>query len=407
MILQGEEAGWLQVGSLQRVFDAIEAAGGTARVAGGAVRNTLMGKPVSDVDLCTTLLPGQTVKALSSAGIKAVPTGFEHGTVTAVTDGVGYEVTTLREDIETDGRHAVVRFGTDWERDARRRDLTINAVYCDRDGTLFDPLGGIADVKAGRVRFIGEATERIEEDYLRILRFFRFFAQYGSGRPDADGLKACTRLKGGLAGISAERIWAELKKTLAAKDPSRALLWMRTTGVLGEALPESAKWGIDLVPALIRTEQQHGFEADPMRRLEAIIRPDGENVTALARRLKFSNGERDRLLDWAMEDPVDAQTSESEFAKRLYRGRPQGIVDRLALQTAGAVEKEDHMLAEKLAKLANVALTWKRPEFPVRGKDLIAQGTDPGEAMGKRLAELEDRWIASGFALSKDDLLGG
>ena len=237
--LQKKYSKWLSKASLQTVFDGLQAAGGEVRVNGGAVRNALMREAVRDVDLSTTLLPLETISALEKAGIRAVPTGLEHGTITGVIDGDAYEITTLREDIETSGRHAVVKFGLDWKKDALRRDFTMNAIYCDRNGVIYDPINGMDDLKSRTVRFIGAASERIEEDYLRILRFFRFFAWYGSGRPDAEGLTACARLKDGLSDISVERIWIELKKMLSAADPSRALLWMRTTGVLTLILPET------------------------------------------------------------------------------------------------------------------------------------------------------------------------
>ena len=232
MKLSKHHSKWLFAPSLVKVFDAIESAGGEVRVNGGAVRNSLMGLAVDDIDLSTTLLPQETAKAVDVAGLKSVPTGIEHGTITVVSDKTGYEITTVREDIETDGRHAVVKFGSDWTKDAERRDLSINALYCDRQGEVFDPLNGLEDINSKTIRFIGEASDRIEEDYLRILRFFRFFAWYGEGRPDAAGLKACAKLKSGLESISAERIWMEFRKLLSAPDPSRALLWMRTTGVL-------------------------------------------------------------------------------------------------------------------------------------------------------------------------------
>src|SRR5690606_10002862 len=218
--------------------------GEEARIAGGAVRNALFGEPVADVDIATTTPPQETVRRAEAAGFKAVPTGFEHGTVTVVAEGRPFEVTTLRADVETDGRRARVVFGRDWQADAERRDFTINALYAEADGTVVDLVGGLADIAARRLRFIGDAEARIREDYLRILRFFRFFAWYGEGRPDAEGLKACARLKGGLSGLSAERVWAETKKLLSAPDPSRALLWMRQTGVLAASLAESEKWGI-------------------------------------------------------------------------------------------------------------------------------------------------------------------
>ncbi len=361
---------------------------------------------VSDVDLCTTLVPDETIAALKAAGLKAVPTGYQHGTITAVTGTSHFEITSLREDIETNGRHAIVRFGTDWKRDAERRDLTINALYCDRDGEIFDPLSGLKDVTARTVRFIGEAEARIEEDYLRILRFFRFFAQYGSGRPDADGLKACARHKAKLSSVSVERIWQELHKLLGAKDPSRALLWMRTTGVLSQVLPESEKWGIDLIPALMRAEAAHGWKPDQLLRLEAIIRPDGENVVGMARRLRMPNAVQDRLANWAMEGPVDAMTGETDFTERLYHGKPQGIADRLKLQIASAFDKQDEKLAKALAKLLKQAEDWQRPVFPVSGKDLIAVGYQPGTEMGAKLKALEARWVKSGFTLKRDELLG-
>jgi len=398
---------WLETGSLQRVFDALETAGGEVRVNGGAVRNSLMGMKVSDVDLSTTLVPADTMTALEAAGIKALPTGFDHGTVTAVADSTGYEITTLREDVETDGRHAVVKFGTDWEADAKRRDLTMNALYCSRDGEVFDPLGGLEDLKSKTVRFIGEAEERIREDYLRILRFFRFFAWYGGGRPDPDGLKACARLKDGLGQVAVERIWVEMRKLLSAPDPSRALLWMRTTGVLNIVLPESEKWGIDLIPALIGSEEKYRFAPDALLRLEAMVRPHGETVTLMARRLRLSNAETQRLQGWAMSGTPSADTATDELAALLYAGDRQGIADALRLELArlhGKGEAQRDQARQVLA-LVRFEKKWERPAFPLAGKDLLAKGYDAGPELGKLLGRLEREWVSSGFALSKDELL--
>ncbi len=228
---------WFSKPGLQRIFSLLNADGGEARVVGGAVRNALMGLPVGDIDMATTLPPQDVVERAKDAGIKAVPTGIDHGTVTLVVDGEGYEVTTLRRDVTTDGRHAEVAFGTDWKEDAERRDLTINALYADASGEVIDLIGGLADIETKTVRFIGDAATRIAEDHLRILRFFRFFAYYGSGRPDADGLRASARAKDKLSTLSAERVWSEMKKLLSADDPSRALLWMRQAGVLAQILP--------------------------------------------------------------------------------------------------------------------------------------------------------------------------
>ena len=405
--LDPSKATWLQSPALIKVIDAIENAGGEIRVNGGAVRNTLMGIDVGDVDLSTTLLPAQTVKALEVASIRAIPTGFEHGTITAVSDHVPYEITTLREDIETDGRHAVVLFGTDWKRDAKRRDLTINALYCDRNGVIFDPLDGLADIQSRTVRFIGNAVDRIGEDYLRILRFFRFFAWYGEGRPDGEGLKACAKLKSGLEKISVERIWAELQKLLAAPDPSRALLWMRTTGVLSLILPESEKWGIDLIPHLITAERQGEWEPDPVLRLEAMIRPDSESVTRLARRLRLSNTQGARLTSWSMAETPGETTSETELQQTLYAGNREAISDRLKLEIAGRIANntESDEVAGKLAKHLALVTEWERPIFPVKGEDLLKRGYQAGPEIGKRLRELERTWIESGFKLDSDALL--
>ena len=245
------DADWLRDADLQRLLAALSGPGEDggeaelARVVGGAIRNTILGQPVSDIDIATTCPPAVTVARATAAGFKTVPTGIEHGTVTVIANRRPFEVTTLRRDVETNGRHAVVAFGRDWQADAERRDFTINALYCEADGTVVDLVGGLADIERQTLRFIGDASARIEEDYLRILRFFRFFAWYGAGRPDGDGLRAATRLKGGLTKLSAERVWAELRKLLAAPDPSRALLWARQTGVLTLILPESERWGID------------------------------------------------------------------------------------------------------------------------------------------------------------------
>jgi tRNA nucleotidyltransferase/poly(A) polymerase len=218
------KAPWLNDPGLQTLLKVLSANGEQARIAGGAVRNTLLGEPVADVDIATTNEPRQSIARTEAAGFKVVPTGIDHGTVTVVADGKAYEVTTLRADIETDGRRAKVAFGRDWEADAERRDFTINALYADANGTVIDLVGGLTDLEGRTLRFIGDPEQRIREDYLRILRFFRFFAWYGSGRPDAEGLKACARLKDGLEQLSAERVWSELKKLLSAPDPSRAAL---------------------------------------------------------------------------------------------------------------------------------------------------------------------------------------
>ncbi len=409
MSLAGK-ADWLGERHLQRLLAALADGGEEARVAGGAVRNALIGQPVADVDIATTTVPDETIRRAEAAGFKAVPTGIEHGTITIVAGGKPFEVTTLRADIETDGRRAKVLFGRDWKADAERRDFTINALYAEADGTIVDLVGGIADIEARRLRFIGDPEARIREDYLRILRFFRFFAWYGDGRPDAEGLKACARLKEGLGQLSVERVWSELKKLLSAPDPSRALLWMRQAGVLTSVLPESEKWGIDAIHALTRAEKDLGWTPDPLLRLEAIVPPDAARMKTLAERLRFSVSDAGRLRQWALTAPVEPKTTEAELAKRLYRGDRQGIVDRLRLSLASAraraVEDNDALLeAGGFSRLLAFAGKWKKPDFPLKGADLTRLGASPGPKLGATLKNLENEWIESGFALDRGALL--
>ena len=403
-------ADWLTDKHLQRLLAALAQGGEEARVAGGAVRNTLMGQPVADVDIATTCLPRETIRRAEAEGFKAVPTGIEHGTITVVAGGKPYEITTLRADVETDGRRAKVSFGRDWKLDAERRDFTINALYVEADGSVVDLVGGIADIEARRLRFIGDPEARIREDYLRILRFFRFFAWYGDGRPDAEGLKACARLKEGLAQLSAERVWSELKKLLSAPDPSRALLWMRQASVLTAALPESEKWGIDAIHGLAKAEKDLGWAPDPLLRLEAIVPPDVARMKTLAERLKFSTAEADRLRYWALATVVEPKTTEGELAKRLYRGDRQGFVDRLRLSLAAAraraVEDNAALLeAGGLSRLLGFALKWEKPLFPLKGADLTKLGATPGPKLGEILKNLEAEWVEAGFAPDRGALL--
>ena len=403
-------ADWLTDRRLQRLLAVLSEGAEEARIAGGAVRNTLLGEPVADVDIATTVLPNETIRRGEAAGFKAVPTGAEHGTITLVVAGHPYEVTTLRADIETDGRRAKVRFGRDWQADAERRDFTINGLYAEADGTVVDLVGGVADIESRTIRFIGDPEKRIREDYLRILRFFRFFAWYGRGRPDAEGLKACARLKDGLDGLSAERVWSELRKLLSAPDPSRALLWMRQAGVLTKILPESEKWGIDAIHPLTGAERDLGWPADPMLRLEAIVRPDAARMVALAERLKLSKAEAARLSDWAMTTPPASSATDLALRQALYRGLPGGIRDRLSLSLvsarARAVSDTDALLeAGAYGRLLKLAQGWQKPVFPLKGADLTAMGMAPGREIGKLLRELEDAWIESGFSLTYDALI--
>ncbi|MGO4563129.1 CCA tRNA nucleotidyltransferase [Rhizobiales bacterium 3FA27D7] len=405
-----DKADWLADKNLKRLLAALSEAGEEARIAGGAVRNALIGEPVADIDIATTNRPEETMRRARAAGFKAVPTGIEHGTITVVIAGKGYEVTTLRADVETDGRHAKVSFGRDWKADAERRDFSINALYAKADGTVVDLVGGIADIAARRLRFIGDAEKRIREDYLRILRFFRFFAWYGAGRPDADGLKACARLKEGLDRLSAERVWAELKKLLSAPDPSRALLWMRQAGVLSRVLPESEKWGIDAVHGLIAAERDLGWPVQPLLRLAAMVPPDAARMKAMAERLRFSSDEANRMQRWALTPTIEAKTTEGMLAKTLYLGDRQAVVDRLKLSLSAArarVATDDAALTEAggYARLLGYAEKWEKPAFPVKGADMSALGLSPGPKFGALLKTLETEWVEKGFQPDRGALL--
>jgi tRNA nucleotidyltransferase/poly(A) polymerase len=396
-------ADWLKAKTLQSVLGALDAEDGATRIVGGAVRNALFDEPVRDIDLATVFVPAEVIKRAKAAGLKTAPTGIDHGTVTVIAEGTPFEVTTLRADVETDGRRAVVAFTKDWLEDARRRDFTINALYCDGQGTIFDPLGGLTDVAARRVRFIGNADERISEDYLRILRFFRFFAWYGHGRPDPGGLKAVTRLKDGLAGLSAERVWAELKRLLAAPDPARALLWMRTTEIIQRVLPES--WGIDAIHRLMAAERTEGWPADPLLRLEAMLPTDAGKVRALAKRLKLSRAEAKRLNAWAKAPDADPALVETALAAILYRQGAEAVRDRLAHAFAREAEAGNRADAAALRKQIAFADDWQKPVFPLKGKDLLAAGMKAGPAVGKRLKALEEAWVESGFTGDQQALL--
>ncbi|WP_417408502.1 CCA tRNA nucleotidyltransferase [Hoeflea sp.] len=401
---------WFKDAALGRIFALLNDEGEEVRVVGGAVRNSLMGEVVTDTDLATTWEPEQVVARAKAAGIRAVPTGIDHGTVTLVIEGRGFEITTLRHDAETDGRRAKVSFGQDWQVDAERRDFTINALYADQTGAVIDLVGGLADIATRTVRFIGDADARIAEDYLRVLRYFRFFAHYGAGRPDAAALKACARARDSLGKLSSERVWKELKTLLKASDPGRALLWMRQSGVLAAVLPEGEKWGIDSVAPLIATETALDWERDPMLRLMAMVPPDAERMRALSSRLKMSRAEADRLVKWAQAPVVKPTLAITALDRLLYSFGVEPLTDRIRLSLVAArsrTESDPAALTDTAGHSRHLAhaLKWERPVFPVAGADLIARGIKPGPEMGAQLAVLEERWVESNFTLDKAALL--
>jgi poly(A) polymerase len=400
-----KDAAFLRAPAVQRLLALLNADGEEARVAGGAVRNALLGEPVSDVDIATTALPAEVMRRCADAGLRTVPTGIGHGTVTVIIEGEPFEVTTLRADSDHDGRRAQVAFGRNWKVDAERRDFTINGLYADAEGTVIDLVGGLTDIESRTIRFIGDAEQRIREDYLRALRFYRFFAWYGNGRPDADAIRATARLKDGISQLSAERVWAELKKLLFAPDPSRALLWMRQSGVLNQVLPESEKWGIDLIHGLVRAGRELGWEVDPLLRLEALVPPYDSRMEGLAARLRLSKAEGLRLVEWAKAGEARVARTLKVLALELYRGDRQAIIDRLRLAIASAREKGETKTVEALLRQLAFADAFQKPVFPLSGADILAGGLDAGPEVGRRLKQLEEKWIASGFALSKAQLL--
>ncbi|KEC54683.1 CCA tRNA nucleotidyltransferase [Bartonella koehlerae] len=405
-----KQVDWLQHSHIQKLLYILSLDGEEARVVGGAVRNQLLERPISDVDIATTCLPQQVIARVEEAGFKAIPTGIAFGTVTVVFQSCSYEVTTLRSDIETDGRRAKVAFGRDWQKDAERRDFTMNALYCDAAGNLYDAVGGLDDIASKTVRFIGIPEKRIREDYLRILRFFRFFAWYGAGRPDVQGLKACICLKHGLQKLSPERIWGEMKKLLTAPNPTRALLWMSQSGILTLIFPETEKWGVDAIHSLVKTEQALGWKVDPLLRLESLLPPHPVRFHEIAHRLSLSHKETKRLKEWAELKIIRQNCSDHFLQKLIYFHGRQPVLDQLSLSLATAYVdalkgNEASQKAEDYMRLYQLAQKWQIPTFPVSGKDLMKKGFSKGVLLGQKLKELEMLWIESGFLIDRNSLL--
>ncbi len=389
--LQRLSADWLIDPKTKAVIAALETArAGSARFVGGCVRNTLMDRPVDDIDIATQLDPSETLAALEAAEIRAIPTGIEHGTITAIIDGTPFEITSLRRDVETDGRRAIVAFTTDWAEDAQRRDFRLNALYAAPDGEIFDPTGGYEDALAGRVIFIGDGDQRLKEDYLRILRFFRFNAWYGAGI-EAKGLAACERQRDGLAKIARERIWKELKKLLAAPDPTGAITAMGQSGVLDMVLPDHS--GADGLHNLRVTEQLVQVGADPMLRLMALIPRIAPAVQHTSEALRLSKEETNRLSTWAADNlPEIVGMRGQELRAILYWHGRQAVVDRAMLSAA---DVRDILAAARI---------WRSPEFPIRGEDALAAGYE-GIDIGLALSRVDRAWVESDFMLERDALL--
>jgi len=373
-----DAAKWRKRRGMTKLLDALGANEGLTRFVGGAVRDDLLGLPVSDIDLATRLRPDDVIKRLKAAGIKAVPTGIDHGTVTAVSDGQVVEVTSLRRDVATDGRRATVAYTDDWQEDAARRDFTINALLADpQDGAIHDYFGGLADLKERHIRFIGDPLERIAEDHLRILRFFRFHARYGRGEPDAAALQACISRANDLMALSRERIADELLKLLGLPDPVSTIRVMVKAGIFVPVLPEIIDQSATSLEALIEAEGRADVAPDPLRRLSALLPPEPLQAEKVAARLRLSNKARKRLAC---------------IADREVGGSPRALAYWVGVQCA-----VDRLLLNGRAGDAKGIVGWHPPRLPIGGAKLMAKGIPEGPIIARTLRAIEQRWVAEDF----------
>ncbi|MFZ1991818.1 MAG: CCA tRNA nucleotidyltransferase [Alphaproteobacteria bacterium] len=397
-------ADWLALPQTRALISALDrdVEGGPAiRFVGGCVRNTLMGLKVEDIDVATVHTPEKVMELARNAGFHPVPTGIDHGTITVVVQGKPFEVTTLRIDVKSHGRHADVAYTEDWAADAARRDFTINAIYADADGTLFDPVGGVADVAARRVRFIGDAHARIREDFLRILRFFRFHAWYGQGALDAVGLEACTSEREGLKRLSAERIQKELLRLLEAPDPVPVLRIMGEKGILQILLYSSLYF--DLLTEIVAIEEKYLHRADPIRRLSSFVNSE------IGERLKFSNADAKRLSLLEFDDAeidgeqwhLDPDMDSIALGKLLYRYGVERVIDLIVLTWAHQGASNN---ADKWTRLVSEAKKYVRPKMPINGNDLQALGLS-GAKLGEVMKATEAWWADHDFRPDRTALL--
>jgi poly(A) polymerase len=386
--------------ALASLLAVLDQDGEEARVVGGAVRNVLLGHPPDEIDVATTAEPAEVVRRVEMQGFRAIPTGIAHGTITVVIEGSPFEVTTLRQDVETFGRKARVRFGRDWKADAERRDFTMNALSASREGIVYDYVGGVADLRAHVVRFIGDPARRIAEDYLRILRFFRFYAAYGRGEPDAAALAACIAAREGLDRLSRERVRMELLKLVAVGGPVPAVTIMAQAGLLGPVIggvPQLCAFA-----AMVALEAALELGPDAIRRLGALAVFTTEDATRLWHRLRLANSEYERLISMAQSWwRVSAELGSAEAQALLYRLGPERFIDRVLLAWArsGAPAKSANWHA-----LLSLPQRWTAPAFPLKAADLMDCGVAKGPQLGKALAAAKERWIALGFPVERATL---
>lgn len=395
---------WMTAPETQAVLAALEADGAPARFVGGCVRDTLMNRPVRDIDIATPKSPERVMALLARADIRAIPTGIDHGTVTAVKDGKHFEITTLRRDVETFGRRARVAFTDDWMADAARRDFTMNALFLDASGRVFDPFDGLKDIEAGRVRFVGTGRTRIEEDVLRLLRFFRFFAHFDRPPPDVEALAACKELAPKLPTLSGERVRAEILKLLEAPDPAATLALMAGEGILAHVLPEANAFA--RLAALTAIEREVLVRPpDALLRLGAVLAGAAPAAAAVAERLKFSNKERDRLVAVADTDSrLSPAIAERDVRLLVYREGAARLADRVRLAWADervGGHADDRAWAALLAR----AESWTPPDLPIKGEDAVKMGVPPGPAVGRLVKAVEAWWADADFRPNRDACL--
>ncbi len=394
-------ASWLKRPAVQDVFRALERAGHETRIVGGAVRDALMGETVSDIDMATTLLPEEVMRLANGAGLQAKPTGIEHGTVTLLSHDEHIEVTTLRADVETYGRRAKVRFGRDWALDAARRDFTVNALYCSATGEIFDPLGGAEDVAQRRIRFIGDPAARIEEDYLRILRFFRLHGAMGRDPIDDAGLAACVRARRGLEGLSRERVWAEFSKILTLDRAVPTVEHMFASGLLVETLKSVPRLGN--FTRLAGHEALLGLQPDAIRRLGALAVFSPDDAERLGHGFRLSRRQVKRLARMGETTPKLSDLLDERKARAALYWSGGQIFEDKCLMVFSAAGKEGDI--ESLKSLFKLARNWTPPEFPIRGEDVLALGIAAGPPVGEQLIALESWWAAKDFQPTREALL--
>ncbi len=391
---------WMSKPSLVKLFSILNHDGLNARMVGGCVRDALLGRKIIDIDVACRLIPEESLKRLEQAGVKVVPTGLKHGTITAVMGKSNFEITTLRRDEETDGRRAEVVYIDDWQEDAQRRDFTINAFYLDLDGSLYDPCGGLRDITARKVRFIGDADQRIHEDGLRILRFFRFAAQIGQGEMDSAGLAACLKNKSLIDGLSGERLAQEIFKILRSDNLLPVMKVMNEGGILDKIIPNHED--IQKLNAYVRLEKTLE-KCNILARLSCLLRKDKTAIKNINRHLKLSNKQVKILKNYADHDiSIQADMSQKDIRRIIYHHGRDMFIFALLQSWAYVMADESH---ETWRKILAYGEAWLIPTFPVQGKDLMARGVKSGAEIGQQLRALELEWVQSDFHLTREEIL--